>query len=94
MLLALQWATMEWEETENGVDLFPRPPKTMQLAWKTVYHLNILSVTVVQQELETRAKFLHSHRDIHPQFITRHYGNQESNIYQDPDSNSNGPPWS
>lgn len=57
-------------------------------------HLNILSVTVVQQELETRAKFLHSHRDIHPQFITRHYGNQESNTYQDPDSNSNGPPWS
>lgn len=56
-------------------------------------HLDPPSVTVVQQELLTRAKFLHVPPWQTPQFITHHYRNQALNANQctNPDSNSYGP---
>lgn len=74
----------------------------MQYGWETIYSASMFFLLRPDPSSpncsstgtsRAGAKFLQSHHDKHPQFITLHYRNRKSNTYQrtNPDSNSCAP---
>lgn len=74
----------------------------MQYGWETIYSASMFFLLRPDPSSpncsstgtsRAGAKFLQSHHDKHPQFITLHYRNRKSNTYQrtNPDSNSYAP---
>ena len=74
----------------------------MQYGWETIYSASMFFLLRPDRSSpncsstgtsRAGAKFLQSHHDKHPQFITLHYRNRKSNTYQhtNPDSNSYAP---